>query len=163
MDILTNCVLCEKRSLQVIEQQISQCLNCGYSTAQKLSGTKENNVEYQNMTEDMKKMAIEQDGQIWVPSVVNLPDGIINPILADKNILWAFSPSVEIPEHDQKHFPDESGGYFKFRYDNEQTILFKTFYEALENLSKNYHEKTKESNIKLPELKKINGTEKTTL
>ena len=31
---------------------MSQCLNCGYSTAQKLLGTKQNNLEYKKMTDD---------------------------------------------------------------------------------------------------------------
>ena len=163
MNIMTSCPLCKKRSLQVIENQMSQCLNCGYSTAQKLLGTKQNNLEYKKMTDDMKKMSVEHEGQIWVPSVVNLPDGIINPVLVEEQLLWAFSPSVEISEEEQKNYPDDNGGFYKFRYDNEQTILFKTFYEALENLSKNYHQNIKKTKIKLPKLKQVNGSEKTTL
>mgnify|MGYP003119310802 CR=1 FL=1 len=162
MNIMTSCPLCGKRSLQVIENQMSQCLNCGYSTAEKLKGTKETNQEFKKMSDDMKKMSVENNGQLWVPSVVNLPDGIINPILTDDTILWAFSPAIEIPEHEQKHYPDDNGGFYKLRYDNEQTTLFKTFFEAIEHLSKNYNE-NKKSNIKLPKLKKIDGTEKTTL
>ena len=43
-DIISNCFLCEEHSLHVAgteEAQVMQCINCGYVTSTKYTGTKE--------------------------------------------------------------------------------------------------------------------------
>ena len=45
-DIISNCFLCEEHSLHVAgteEAQVMQCINCGYVTSTKYTGTKEAN------------------------------------------------------------------------------------------------------------------------
>ena len=145
-EILTQCLLCEKRALQIIEQNISQCLNCGYVTTEKFEGTKESCEEFKKLPEDMQKMAVEKNNFIWIPSVVTLPNGVINPVLVDSTIFWAFSPSIKISKEEQINYPDDKGGFFEYKYDREQTKLFKDFFSAIQTLSKNN-----------------NGSEKTTL
>ena len=158
MNIISNCRLCETRSLYVLETDISQCLYCGYVTSDKFKGTIPENEEYKKLPEDMQKMAKENDGQIWIPSVMTLPFGILSPIFLDNNIFWSFSPMVEIPENERENYPDGKGGYYENRYDNTQTKLYKEFHTAIESLNEQYESKNKsETKIKLPKLKKVNA------
>jgi hypothetical protein len=158
MDIVTNCCLCENRSLYVVSADISQCMYCGYVTSDKFKGTISENEEYKKLPEDMQKMAKENDGQIWIPSVMTLPFGMLSPIFLDDNIFWSFSPMVEIPENERENYPDGKGGYYENRYDNTQTKLYKKFHIALESLNGKYESDDKsETKIKLPKLKKVNG------
>ena len=159
MDIITNCCLCENRSLYVIGDNISQCMYCGYVTSDKFNGTIPDNEEYKKLPEDMQKMAKESDGNIWIPSVMTLPFGILSPILMDDNIFWSFSPMIEIPEDERKNYPNDEGGFYKNRYDNTKTKLYKEFHVAIESLNEQYKSDnaSQEKKIKLPKLKKING------
>ena len=59
MNIISNCKLCEKHSLHVIgegEHSIQQCIWCGYVSSEKYKGTKKDNKEFDNLTDenDMK-------------------------------------------------------------------------------------------------------------
>ena len=48
MNIISNCPLCEQHSLHVIgqgDEQMLQCLNCGYVSTSKFIGVKEDNEE----------------------------------------------------------------------------------------------------------------------
>ena len=68
-DIVSNCFLCEEHSLHVAgveEAQVMQCINCGYVTSTKYTGTKETNEEFQKLTDDMKEWSIEKKGKIWI-------------------------------------------------------------------------------------------------
>ena len=61
MQIVSNCSLCEEHSLHVLEQEESklmQCIHCGYVSTDKFLGTKEDNEEYQKLTDDMKEWSI---------------------------------------------------------------------------------------------------------
>ena len=49
-DLISNCPLCEERALHVAgteESQVMQCINCGYTTSTKFTGTKETNEVFQ--------------------------------------------------------------------------------------------------------------------
>ena len=81
-NIISNCQLCEEHSLHVIGEKqatIQQCIYCGYVSSEKYKGTKEDNDEYKNLTDDMKEWAIEKNNRIWIPSIFTLPDGLIYP------------------------------------------------------------------------------------
>tara|TARA_Y100000593_G_C4314026_1_gene339884 strand:- start:824 stop:1303 length:480 start_codon:yes stop_codon:yes gene_type:complete len=159
MDLVTNCPLCETRSLQIVDQsddKLLQCLNCGYVSANKFIGDKESSIEFDKLPEDMKKMAKQSDGRIWIPSVMTLPNGIVNPVLMDENMFWAFSPMIEIPEEEQKNYPDGKGGFYKNRYDNESTRLYKDFSSVMKKVTSDIEKKNpKEKSLKLPKLKKL--------
>ena len=80
--IISNCPLCEEHSLHVIgseTEKMQQCISCGYVTSSKFKGTKEDNEEYKNLTDDMKKWSKETLGSIWIPSIFTLPDSLIYP------------------------------------------------------------------------------------
>ena len=54
-DIISNCFLCEEKALHVAgteEAQVMQCINCGYTTTTKFTGTKETNEEFKKLGED---------------------------------------------------------------------------------------------------------------
>ena len=55
---------------------------------------------------------VEENGHIWIPSIITLPIGMLYPMNIKKKIKWAFAPMVEIPEDDRKEFPNEQGGQF---------------------------------------------------
>jgi hypothetical protein len=152
MNIISNCSLCEKRSLYVIHDEVSQCLHCGFVTSDKFKGNISTNEEFKKLPENMQLMAKESNGQIWIPSVLTLPMGILNPIFVDDTLFWSFSPMVDIPKNEQKDYSDGKGGFYKKRYDNSQTKLYKEFYNALKDLNDK-----QETEIKLPNLKKIDG------
>ena len=83
-DLVSNCFLCGEHSLHVAgteEAQVMQCINCGYTTSTKFTGTKETNEEFQKLGEDMKNWAIEKNGKIWIPSIITLPIGMLYPCL----------------------------------------------------------------------------------
>ena len=101
-DLISNCFLCGEHSLHVAgteETQVMQCINCGYTTTSKLTGTKETNEEFQKLGEDMKNWAVEKQGKIWIPSIITLPVGMIYPIdskqFIDDNNDVVISSSIE--------------------------------------------------------------------
>jgi len=130
-----------------------QCLYCGYVSSQKFIGTIEDNEEYKNLPEQMQKMVKEHNNRIWIPTVLTLPMGVLNPILVEDDMFWSFAPMIDIPEDEQKDYPDGTGGFYTKKYDAEQTKLFKEFNIALAELNDEYE--SKEAEIKLPKLKKI--------
>ena len=159
MDLVTNCPLCETRGLQVVNQpedKLLQCLYCGYVSVNKFIGTIEDNIEFEKLPEDMKKMAKQSDGRIWIPSVMTLPNGMVNPVLVDDNMFWAFSPMIEIPEEEREKYPDDKGGFYKNRYDNESTRLYQDFSSVMKKVTSDIEKKNpQEKSLKLPKLKKL--------
>ena len=107
-DLISNCFLCEEKALHVAgkeDAQVMQCINCGYTTSTKFRGIKADNEEFQKLGEDMKNWAKEENGYIWIPSIITLPIGMLYPVNIKKEMKWAFAPMVEIPEEDRKN-PD---------------------------------------------------------
>ena len=133
-DIIGNCFLCEERALHVAgteEAQVMQCINCGYTTSTKYTGTKESNKEFKKLGEDMKNWAVEQNGKIWIPSIIALPVGMLYPINIKKKIKWAFAPMVEIPEDKRKDFPNENGGFYDKKVDTDNVIVYDVFINGI--------------------------------
>ena len=55
MKIVSNCPLCEDKSLHVLEEDgigTQQCINCGYVSSDKYIGTKDNNKYYKDLPEN---------------------------------------------------------------------------------------------------------------
>ena len=132
-DLVSNCFLCGEKALHVAgteEAQVMQCINCGYTTTTKFTGTKETNEEFQKLGEDMKNWAIEKQGKIWIPSIITLPIGMLYPTNIKKKLKWAFAPMVEIPEEERKKYPNPSipgklyvkTEDFKWRIENNHII-----------------------------------------
>ena len=134
-DLISNCPLCEERALHVAgteEAQVMQCINCGYTTSTKFTGTKETNEEFQKLGEDMKNWAIEKNGKIWIPSIITLPIGMLYPTNdEDGKMKWNFAPMVEITEEERREFPNPNGGYYEKRIDTDNPIMYDKFIEGM--------------------------------
>ena len=131
-DITSNCLLCGEHSLHVAgteEAQVMQCINCGYTTSTKFTGTKETNEEFQKLSEDMKNWAVEKNDRIWIPSIITLPIGMLYPIEEKTEMKWAFAPMVEIPEEDRKKYPNPNvpGKFYEKKIDTDNPKVFNKF------------------------------------
>tara|TARA_Y100000310_G_scaffold124213_1_gene122955 strand:- start:9733 stop:10938 length:1206 start_codon:yes stop_codon:yes gene_type:complete len=169
LKIVLDCPLCDTHELQVMahkNKKLQQCIACGYSTSDdlKIKGIgKEKNKTYQDLDKHMKRWSKESSGYMWIPSILNLPIGIIYPYEDNENkMVWAFAPLVEIPEADRKNYPREDGsGFYETRYDISKQIFFESFDKALietnlvmETIKKAEQKKdnNKSKKIKLPGL-----------
>ena len=133
-DLISNCFLCGEKSLHVAgteEAQVMQCINCGYTTTTKFTGTKETNKEYQKLGEDMQNWAVEKAGKIWIPSIITLPIGMLYPINIEKKLKWSFAPMVEIPEEERENFPNGKGGFYDKKIDTENSIFYDSFIDGI--------------------------------
>ena len=140
MNIISNCPLCEENSLHVIgddggTMKTQQCINCGYATSTKFVGTKETNEVYKTLPEAMQGWAKEMNDMIWIPSMITLPFGTLYPINIDGEMKWACAEMVDIPEEEQKNYPDERGGYFKQRYDTDNQKIYDEFLVAMAEMN----------------------------
>jgi ribosomal protein L37E len=145
-DIISNCFLCGEKSLHVAgteEAQVMQCINCGYTTTSKYTGTKETNEDYKKLSKHVQKWSVEKNGKIWIPTVMALPVGVLHPTEVKSEMKWAFSPMVEIPEGEREKFPNPAGGFYDKRVDTENPTIYDTFLNALNFIN----QKLKESKI----------------
>jgi len=168
-NIISNCLLCEEHSLHVIEQtemKLMQCVNCGYTSTDKFLGTKENNDEYQKLSDDMKNWAVEHEGRIWIPTMMTLPMGMLYPFnekpddKVDKVMKWGYAKMINIPEEEQKNYPvpNQDGVFYKKTYDVDNVDVYDTFFDAMLDINEEMKKQSSEPNkIKLPKLKKIDG------
>ena len=156
-NIISNCMLCEEHSLHVMNQnelKLMQCIHCGYASTDKFLGTKEDNEEYQKLTDDMKEWSIETGGRIWTPAMMTLPMGMLYPFNdKEKNMKWGYAKMIDIPEEKQKNYPAPNGQFYTKTYDVDNTKIYDTFFDAMLEINK----KSKTPEIKLPKLKKIDG------
>ena len=137
-DLISNCFLCGEKALHVAgkeESQVMQCINCGYTTSTKFTGTKETNEEFQKLGEDMKNWAVEENGKIWIPTIIALPIGMLYPVNIKKELKWAFAPMVEIPEDDRKDFPNEQGGFYDKKIDTDNAVVYNLFIEGMTQIN----------------------------
>ena len=137
-NIVSNCFLCEEKALHVAgteEAQVMQCINCGYTTSTKFTGTKETNEDFQKLGEDMKTWAVEKNGKVWIPSVITLPIGMLYPVNVKKEMKWSFAPMVEIPEEERKDFPNEQGGFYERKIDTNNSIVYDLFIEGMSKIN----------------------------
>ena len=135
-DIIGNCPLCEERALHVAgteDAQVMQCISCGYTTTTKFKGIKADNEDFQKLGEDMKNWAKEENGHIWIPSIITLPIGMLYPVNIKKELIWAFAPMVEIPEEDRKKYPNPSvpGKFYDKKIDTDNSIVYNLFIEGM--------------------------------
>ena len=156
-NIVIECPVCDKRALHLMQdgEGLMQCLHCGYASSDKFQGDKENNDSYKQLSDDMKKMSMFVNDRTWVPTIMTLPMGVLNPILVEGQMFWSFAPMVEIPENERKNYPDDSGGFYENRYENEKAKLYINFNEALIEMNEQYTSKKKD--LKLPKLKKADA------
>ena len=146
-DLVSNCFLCGEKALHVAgteEAQVMQCINCGYTTSTKFTGKKETNEEFQKLGEDMKNWAKEENGYIWIPSIITLPIGMLYPVNIKKEMKWAFAPMVEIPEEERENFPNPQGGFYDKKIDTDKATLYNLFIEGMTKINELLKKKTNE-------------------
>ena len=152
-DIIGNCPLCEERALHIAgteDAQVMQCINCGYTTSTKFTGTKETNEEFQKLSEDMKNWAVEKIGKVWIPSIITLPIGMLYPINEEvvdgigevgdstkSEMKWAFAPMVEIPEEERKKYPNPNmpGKFYERKIDTDNPKIYDEFVMGMSYLN----------------------------
>ena len=137
--------MCEERALHVAgteEAQVMQCINCGYTTSTKFTGTKETNEEFQKLGEDMKNWAVEKNGKIWIPSIITLPIGMLYPVNIKKKMKWSFAPMVEISEEERENFPNPQGGFYERKIDTDNSFVYDLFLEGMTYINELLKEKT---------------------
>ena len=146
MKIVSICPLCEQKALHVIEEDgmgTQQCISCGYATTNNFLGTREDNETFKTLPPEMQSWAVELSDRIWIPSMITLPFGTLYPVNIDGEMKWAFAEMVDIPEEEQKNYPDERGGYFKQKYDTDNQKIYDLFIEAMVKMNS----KAKELNM----------------
>jgi len=146
-DLISNCFLCEEKALHVAgteEAQVMQCISCGYVTSTKYIGNKETNEEFKKLGEDMKKWAVENNGKIWIPSVIALPVGMLYPIDVKGEMKWAFAPMVKIAEDERKNFPNEKGGFYDKKVDTDNLIIYDIFLSGMSQVNELLKKKNKD-------------------
>ena len=134
MKIVSNCPLCEEKALHVIEEDgigTQQCINCGYATTSNFIGTKEDNETFKTLPEEMQSWSKEANDRIWIPTMFTLPLGTLYPTNIDGEMKWGFAEMVDIPEEEQKNYPDETGGFYKQMYDTENAKIYDVFLDAM--------------------------------
>lgn len=161
--ITSNCPLCGEHSLHVIGtgvKETMQCINCGFASADKFKGLKdENNRGYNTLTDEMKEWAVHENGRVWIPTIMALPFGMLYPKNINKEMKWCWSDMVDIPEDEQKNYPDGNGGFYGKRIDSENEKVLEHFLEGMVYINE-MSQKINEANeqkpvgLKLPKLKK---------
>ena len=110
----------------------------------------ETNEEYAKLTDDMKKWSVEENGRIWIPTMMTLPTAMLYPFDDEDGVMkWAYAPIIEIAEEDRKDYPKPDGGYYDKTYDVENPQVYDIFFEAMLIINKN--------------VKQANGSEETTI
>ena len=173
MNIVSNCPLCEEKSLHIIgenEVQSQQCINCGYVTSEKfkLNGVdKEEHQEYKNLTTDMKNWSKVQNDRIWIPTIMTLPIGMLYPQNVDNlvnhktEMKWYFAKMIEISENEKEKYPREDGnGFYEKKIDTDNAKMYETFLEGMVEVNAEIKEEQRQkpkkpTEIKLPKLNKI--------
>ena len=159
-DIISNCFLCEEHSLHVAgkeEAQVMQCISCGYVTSTKYTGTIETNEEVKKLSSDMKEWAKEENGRVWIPSIITLPIGMLYPIDDEGSMKWSFAPMVDIPEGERKNYPNGKGDFYERKIDTDNPRIYDEFIVGMSYVNELMKEATKPeklSKIKFPKLKK---------
>ncbi len=141
MKIQIKCPLCGSDELQVLTPQpntkLMQCIGCGYSTSTELMGKKEENKNFQNFDDAIKKWSKEVNGYIWTPSIVHLPIGIIYPEANEEKLTWFFARMIDIPEEEQEKYPKEDGTSYTKKFDFKNAYQFETFRDTVMNVEQN--------------------------
>ena len=137
MNIVSNCPLCEEKSLHVIgekDARIQQCIACGYVTNSKYKGKKETNEEFQKLGDEMQKWSKEALNYIWIPTIMTLPDFMLYPFDdKDGEMKWALAEMVDIPKEEQEKYPipEQEGKFYERKYDTDEAVTYDNFYDAL--------------------------------
>ena len=69
---------------------------------------KEDNKIWIQLTDDMKKWSVEALDNIWIPTIMTLPDFMLYPFDDEEGKMkWGLADMIDIPEEDRKNYPIE--------------------------------------------------------
>ena len=146
MKLTIKCNVCAHRMLHVYTDNgftTRQCTNCGYSSNDKLKGTKEDNEFWNNMSDFIKKYSKEDAGQIWIPTLLTLPFGSLYPIEEKDKLRWGYAKLVDVVEGDDKEkYKKEDGSYYTKKLDTDNPETFDTYAEGMVYIRKSLEEMT---------------------
>jgi ribosomal protein L37E len=136
MKITIECNICGHRMLHMYKGEdgftTRQCSNCGYSTNDKLKGSKKDNEFWNSMSDFIKKYSKEDAGLIWIPTLLTLPFGSLYPIEDNDKLRWAYAELVDISENDDKEkYKKNDGSYFTKKLDTDNSKTFNTYAEGM--------------------------------
>ena len=153
-DLISNCFLCGERSLHVAgteEAQVMQCINCGYTTTSKYRGTKETNEDYKKLSKNVKEWAVEKNGNIWIPSVMALPVGVLYPMNVKGEMKWGFASMIDIPEDERKNYPNKDGGFYEKRVDTDNPTIYEAFLPAINYINELIKKEQENGSLNIPD------------
>ena len=122
------------------EIKIHQCYGCGFMTNSLLKQDSQFFEEQMELLPNLYKelMGEDDDGKIWMPSTINIPDkGMIFANGTDINSWkWGAVKATPVPEEDKEKYPipNKKGEYYKHKMDMETLQDFdeKDYIEALD-------------------------------
>jgi len=157
--VISNCPLCEEKSLHIIGQddtETQQCIHCGYATSSRFrleNDDPKSNEHYKSLTEELKDWSKVAINHLWIPSFITLPFGMLYPFNNDDNDMkWAVADMTDIPEEEQKNYPipDQEGKFYTQKYDTDKALVFDKFVLAMYEIN----ERAKKTN-NTPDLPKL--------
>jgi len=137
LKLVVNCPLCGEKELNIISSQdeLMQCLSCGYSTNNSLTGKMSENEEFNKMDKEIRHLSKEQNDQIWTPSILNLPLGLLHPSGKKHDggytLKWTFSPLIDVKDEEKENYKKEDGTFYSKRYDMDNQVFFDNFGQAI--------------------------------
>ncbi len=122
------------------EIKIHQCYGCGFMTNSLLKQDSQFFEEQMELLPNLYKelMGEDEDGKIWMPSTINIPDkGMIFANGTDiDSWKWGAVKAIPVPEEDKEKYPipNKKGEYYKHKMDMETLQDFdeKDYIEALD-------------------------------
>ena len=146
MQVILDCPLCEAHGLHVIGKgqiETRQCLNCGYASSPKFIGDKLTNEEFPKLPDEMKRWSVEEEGRIWIPSIITLPFGMLYPENDnDGNMIWKLAFMIDISDKEKENYPNPEGGYYERRIDTENAKVYEKFVDGMLFLSEKVKKET---------------------
>ena len=143
--ITIKCNICGHRMLHIFQGSNNfttrQCSNCGYSSNDKLEGTMKDNEFWGGMSDFIKKYSKEDDGKIWIPTLLTLPFGSLYPIEKNDKLKWAYAKLIDIPESEEKEkYKKDDGSYYTKKLDTDSPATFETYAEGMLHIRKSLEE-----------------------
>ena len=143
MKMTIKCNICSHRMLHIYTENnftTRQCTNCGYSSNDKLKGEMEDNEFWNTMSDFIKKYSKEDDGQIWIPTLLTLPFGSLYPIEENDKLKWAYAKLVDVGEEEKDDFKKEEGSYFTKKLDTDNPETFNKYSEGMVHIRNSLQE-----------------------
>ena len=93
------------------------------------------------MSDFIKKYSKEDDGKIWIPTLLTLPFGSLYPIEEKNKLKWAYAKLVDINEdEDKEKYKKADGGYYTKKLDTDNPETFDAYAEGMLYIRKSLEE-----------------------